>query len=197
MPSSFVALRCDLRERERERAASALIKICNSQRCNFHKMTCLRSLTSAHPHTKSMEWETTMFLVFIFHFSCSSASPVTPRLLASFVVVVHANVLHTRQKCFCCAIALAHIHFAAFFFRRSFVRSLRTSQPGTTRHVWHDEKYLLFFVSFTFTFSNTRGGRHDVGGGTRRREAYRIINREFSEPTGIVSYRIRWMLMGK
>lgn len=33
-------------------ARAALIKICNSQRCNFHKMMCLRSLTPASTHIR-------------------------------------------------------------------------------------------------------------------------------------------------
>lgn len=106
-------------------------------------------------------------------------------LLNSFFISVAFDSSLSRYVVSCmrmCCIRAYRIHTFSRFF-------LVARQP--TSDMTKIFFIFIFVVSFTFTFSNAT--TYD---GTRRRVAYRIINREFSEPTGIVVHRIRWMLMG-
>lgn len=111
-----------------------------------------------------------LFFIFLVHQRCF-------RVLTA----LDENVLHTRQTCFPAPVLSQHIHFPyAHFF----------PPPIHASHVWHDENFfLLFFVSFTFPFSNAT--TTDVG--DERHIALLIVNL-VSPP--VSSCRIRWMLMG-
>lgn len=59
--------------------------------------------------------------------------------------------------------------------------------PAAVRRLTFDENISYYFL-LLHSLSPFRMGRQcGSGKGTRRREAYRIINREFSEPIGIVA----------